>query len=166
MNGMPEAEQGFHVTPGEALTSSHASGTKDMQRYGCVTLDAQTEASACYAPGDGVEIIASGVFYAQLNGDTLTLASVQEPAGEALEYHLSLRTLEILCRSGVTGVQLDGYALNTSLALHGDAYASLRAQGYVSKDVEISVCGQELNISAAGERYAVDESGLLVPLRG
>lgn len=166
MNGMPEAEQGFHVTPGEALTSSHASGTKDMQRYDCATLDTQTEASACYAPGDGVEITASGAFYVQLQDGVLALTSVQEPAGEALEYRFNLRTLEILCRSGVTSVQLDDYDLNANLALHGEAYAALRAQGYVSKDMEISVCGQKLNISAAGENYAVDESGLLVPLRG
>lgn len=166
MAGLPEAEQGFHVTPGEALTSSHASGTRSMQRYGCVALEAQAEASTCYAPGDGVEISADGAFYAELQGAVLALTSAQEDAGEGLEYRLSLRTLEILSRSGVTSVQLGGYGLDTGLSLSGGAYAALRAQGYVSKDMEISVHGQELRISVAGESYALDESGLLVPLRG
>ena len=32
--GAPEAEQGFHITPGEALVSTHTSGTRDMRIYG------------------------------------------------------------------------------------------------------------------------------------
>lgn len=43
--GAPSGNGGLAVTPGKALTTSHASGTKDMQLYGTVVLQPSENAS-------------------------------------------------------------------------------------------------------------------------
>lgn len=184
MGGMPEAEQGFHVTPGEALTSSHASGTKNMQRYDRVELQEESKAVERYAPAEGVEIAADGAFYVELREDALILTAAQTDGaatgsqGEAentekaedtentRKWTLNLRTLEVLRRSGIARLYLDAQVLDTDFALQGSVYGALRGQGYVSKDFEMCIDAGQLRISVAGEIYAANADGELTLLRG
>ena len=74
--GSPEgmADQGFRVTPGEALTSSHASGDGNMQLYGTVALEASDDERTLRTLGeDQLNLTLDGgvAFTATLDDSTL-----------------------------------------------------------------------------------------------
>jgi len=45
----------------------------------------------------------------------------------------------------------------------GSVYASLRAKGYVSKDMEIRVDARGVRVCIAGGVYSINDSGELIP---
>ena len=74
---MPQEEQGFHVTPGVALTDAHASGSKDMSNYGAANLSLSEDPVAWLAlSGDAADVRRAdgNSFTAALEEDTLTLS--------------------------------------------------------------------------------------------
>ena len=74
-----EVEQGFQVTPGEALAGSHIAGTKDLQLYGTVPLTLPDGAMTELILGDAsLGIVLDGgreCFTAAIDGDKLTLTA-------------------------------------------------------------------------------------------
>ena len=63
---------------------------------------------------------------------------------------------------------LDAFScsLSSELSLSVSVYASLRAQGYVSKDCVLSITTQGLSVDVAGSKYSINQSGELVSLEG
>lgn len=166
-SGAPEQEMGFRVVAGEALTSSHASGTKDMRLYGAVALES-TEAPVQRLSLDDADtaILLDGgnsAFTVRLEDGALWLTP--ETDGEV--WSMSARALTILQRSGVSEVifstQGEPLRLSTHLEFCGTHYAALRAQGLVSKDFLLLARSDGLSIEVSGARYALSDEGALVP---
>ena len=164
--GAPEAEQGFHITPGEALTSRHASGTKDMQLYGTVALEpADAPVVQLTLGGAELPVVLDGgdsAFTAVLEGETLVLT----PEAGGATWTVNARALEILNRSGAAELtlRLDGgdISLSTALEFQGAAYAALRAQGYVSGDFNLCADASGLRVEVDGQTYLLNENGELI----
>ena len=167
---MTEAKMGFRVTPGEALTSSHASGSADATAYVCSTIESTEEAvRALVLESTQAEITLDGgesAFTAIVEDGQLTLT----PESGGSEWRLSALAMTTLAASGVERVvfELDAFScsLPSELSLSGSVYASLRAQGYVSKDCVLSITTQGLSVDVAGSKYSINQSGELVSLEG
>ena len=168
--GTPEAEQGFRVTPGEALVSTHTSGTRDMRIYGTValTLDAGSAMTELVLGGTPLGIVLDGgatTFTGSIEGDTLTLAA---EAGGA--WTVNGRALKILSASGIDRLVLcagTGRAeLATVQALRGNAYARLRGEGFVSADYNYQVSDAGILIAVAGGIYRLGAGDELIPMEG
>ena len=167
---MMEAEMGFRVTPGEALTSSHASGSADATAYICSTIESTEEAvRALVLESTQAEITLDGgesAFTAIVEDGQLTLT----PESGGSEWRLSALAMTTLAASGVERVVFDldtfSCSLPSELSLSGSVYASLRAQGYVSKDCVLSITTQGLSVDVAGSKYSINQSGELVLLEG
>ena len=165
-----EPEQGFHVTPGEALTSSHVSGTKDMRLYGAVELTLSGEPmTELVVGGAALDVVLDGgnaAFTAVLEEDGLRLV----PEGDGDAWTLNGLTLKILSQSGVETLELSlngsGIRLTTGQTPQGDVYARLRAEGYASSDYTYTVSEDGIRVSVEGREYRLDDSGALIPLEG
>ena len=162
-----DAAQGFHVTPGTALTSSHASGTKTLTAFGAAEIPIEGEPTSAIAQADfGDALYLDGgenSFFALADSGSLTLTPVS--AGECWQF--SLLMLEALQKSGVTELRLnfdDGgmVALDTGLELSGALWGQLRAAGYVGKDCVLTVSFSGMRAQIDGTDYLVDADGALV----
>ena len=165
-SGAPSGEsQSFRVTPGEALTSSHASGDRDMQLYGAVEVAAAEEPMEVLTLG-GVELAVSldgqARFFAVAEGDCLTLT----PEAEGEAWRVNAFALKTLNRSGVDLLRLrigDGAVeIPTDWSPQGAEYARLCAEGYVSKDYELRVALSGVEVLVAGESYRLNQDNELV----
>ena len=174
MQGMPGAEQQAlpAVIPGQALTSSHSAGDKDMALYGALdaaALDGRDDLTALTGE-DGEPVLsalaqdgAAQTFSAALDEATLTLS-----AGEGAVWQMNGYALRMLERGGVERLRLvtpEGEcALATSSWLRGEEYGYLRAQGCVSQDFDVTIApaGGAITVRAAGNEYAAEaEDGAL-----
>ena len=169
--GMPSADgealmdAGLHVTPGEALTDSHASGTRDMQLYGTVALEPSNEAATALVMGGETLPVqldgGDGAFTAALDGQTLILT----PQNGGTLWSLDGRTLKTLMDSGVKSIvfELNGarMELDTAAELCGEIYGALRARGLVSKDFLWTISADGIRIQADGETWSLGENGEL-----
>lgn len=162
-----EAEQGFRVTPGKALTSDHASGSRSMRLYGTVTPVSLEEPAAELAyDGYALEIAldgGQGLFTAAVEDGALTLT----PAESGSAWTVNGFALKTLSRSGIDALRLvlDGAAveLPTDPGLQGPAYAALCAKGLVSGDYEYTVTAGDIRVAVDGADYRLGEDGALVP---
>lgn len=156
-----EEEAGFRVTPGQALTKTHASGSGDMTAYGALALTLDSEPMTQLSLGGQALAIDCGgtAFTASLEDTTLTLT-----AESVAEWHLTLAALGTLRLSGIEQLRLqeNGWFtdLDTALTLTGSAYARLRAQGFVSADFLLRVTAEGIAVDAAGETYRLNQSRL------
>ena len=169
--GMPSADgealmdAGLHVTPGEALTSSHASGTKDMQLYGTVALEPSDEAATTLVlGGETLPVQLDGgtsAFTATMDGQMLILT----PQDGGAVWSVDGRTLKTLMDSGVKSIvfELNGaqVELDTATELCGEIYGALRARGLVSKDFLWTISADEIQIQVDGEIYSLGENSEL-----
>jgi len=161
-----EAEQGFHVTPGEALISTHTSGNRDIRLYGAIDLKLDTEsAMSVLTLGDTVLDIRlgdGGLFTAFIDGNTLALV----PQGEAQAWLLNGYALKTLGRSGVTRLRLtlDDVTVEfpTLPELSGSNYGALCAAGRTSRDYSYSVSSNGCNVTVAGQTFQLTAEGELV----
>ena len=161
-----EADQGFTVTPGKALTSAHSTGTRDMTLYGALTPEPAEGAMTRLTLGEtALEVALDGgesAFTAQLEGDRLILA----PEGDGEVWTLNGYALRALNRSGIAAVELalgaDTAAFPTDYMPRGDVYAELCAAGYVSSDYDYSVSASGVSVCVDGRTYRLDASGQLL----
>ena len=165
-----DAAQGFHVTPGTALTSSHASGTKTLAAFGAAKIPIEGEPTSAIVQADSGDALyldgGENAFFALADDGSLTLT----PAGAGECWQFSLLMLEALEKSGVTELRLnfdDGgmVALDTGLELSGALWGQLRAAGYVGKDCVLTVSSSGMRAQIDGTEYLVDADGALVPAR-
>lgn len=165
---MPEEEAGFRVTPGEALSSSHASGTKNSTAYTCSELPASTEPlNVLSLSTTQTQILldnGESTFYASNADGTLTLTP--ESTGE--EWQLNVLAMNTLADSGVDEVVFQTGSTNTVLPTRiqfsGSVYAALRAQGGVSKDLKLIITAQGVTVRVGEMNYSINEENELIPL--
>ena len=159
--GSPEgmADQGFRVTPGEALTSSHASGDGDMRIYGTVALEASDDEMTLLTLGEdqlNLTLDGGAAFTATLDDSTLYL----EPVAAGARWEIRLSALQTLNRSGIETLTLatgDGeIQLPTSLELCGSIYGMLRAQGLVAKDFTLEISADQQIVCVGGAQYLLN----------
>ena len=168
--GGGEVDLGFRVTPGQAITSKHSSGTMNDRAYTDAAVETLDEA---------VTALSLGVTQAQITldaGANAFLAVREEeklslyPAESGQAWSLSVLAMQALSDSGVDRVSfhLDGMviSLSTQMELSGSVYAQLRTQGYVAKDVQLEISDQGVIASIAENNYRIDEGGVLAPLEG
>lgn len=154
------------ITPGEALTSDHASGDEDMTRYWAVdiitTADRETQLTL---GGTALDIaLSDGDFTEEVLGGTLALTTESGTHWQVNGYALKLLSI-----SGITNVTLtsggESVTIPTEDFLSGSAYAALRAQGFVSKDFTLEIAisgGVTATVAAAGGVYEVDGATMAV----
>jgi len=165
-DGASEEEQGFIVTPGEALVNTHTSGNRDMSLYGAIplTLDSEGPMTRLTLGGITLDIRLSddGPFTASFEEDALALT----PQGEGRVWLLNGFALKTLALSGVSTLRLalDGGMVDfpTEPALTGVNYGTLRAAGWASADYCYAVAVDGVTLSVADQTYAMTEEGELI----
>lgn len=161
-----EADQGFRVTPGEALISTHTSGNRDMRLYGAITLTLDGESAMdVLTLGDtalDIRLSDGGLFTASIDGTTLTLV----PEGDAQAWLLNGYALKTLARSGVTYLRLtlDDMTVEfpTLPGLSGSQYGALCAAGRTSRDYSYAVSSNGCTVTVAGQSFQLTAEGELV----
>ena len=161
-----EADQGFHVTPGEALIGTHTSGTRDMRLYGAVALTLDTESPmSVLTLGDtalDIRLSDGGLFTASIEEDVLALV----PQDNAQAWLLNGYALKTLALSGVTSLRLtlDDVTVDfpTLPELSGGNYGMLCAAGRTSRDYSYSVSSNGCTVTVAGQRFQLTAEGELV----
>ena len=165
-SGEAQADMGFHVTAGEALTSRHAAGTGDAQAYGTLKI-VLSDAAETALSLDGTELSVTlndgeSGFCAAQDGDRLILTP--ETDGDA--WHINALVLKTLRRSGISALRLRindaEIEISTNWQPCGAIYADLSAAGYVSKDYELTVTASEQTVTVAGQTYKFNENNELV----
>ena len=158
------AEQGFRVTPGQALTSSHASGTGDMRIYGTVALETSDAEMTLLTLGESelrVTLDGGAAFTASLDASTLLL----QPVAAGARWEINLSALQTLKRSGIETLTLAiedaEIRLPTALELGGSVYGMLRAQGLVAKDFTLEISAEGQRVSVNGAQYLLTDGGEL-----
>ena len=158
------AEQGFRVTPGQALTSSHASGTGDMRIYGTVSLETSDAEMTLLTLGESelrVTLDGGAAFTASLDESTLLL----QPVAAGARWEINLSALQTLKRSGIETLTLAiedaEIELPTALELGGSVYGMLRAQGLVAKDFTLEISVEARTVYVAGAQYLLTDGGEL-----
>ena len=158
------AEQGFRVTPGQALTSSHASGTGDMRIYGTVSLETSDAEMTLLTLGESelrVTLDGGAAFTANLDASTLLL----QPVAAGARWEINLSALQTLHRSGIETLTLvsegSEIELSTALELGGSVYGMLRAQGLVAKDFTLEISAEGQRVSVNGAQYLLTDGGEL-----
>ena len=163
------------VTPGEALTSSHASGTKDTTAYGAAVIDLEDETQSISLDGESLNIMLRTAQTDQVNliqtdytvaiSEDGSVLYLDGGSAQVLEWSLDGLALRALNRGGVDVLCLSGggsmISLPTSSLLSGNAYDALRTAGHTDNTFEytISLSGgnAEFAVTANGERYAASQ---------
>ena len=165
MGDMAEVEQGFHVTPGTALTDTHAGGNKTLTAFAAADIADSGEAVSAITQNDSGETLTlddGATFTTETEDTTLTLRP--EDGGESWQF--SLLMLEGLQRSGIDTLCLsfaDGSSetLDTGLELCGSIWSRLRSAGYVGKDCRLTVSADGITAEIDGKEYFLNEDGTL-----
>ncbi|MBP3409907.1 MAG: procyclic acidic repetitive family protein, partial [Clostridia bacterium] len=161
-----QEEQGFRITPGKALTSKHSSGTKNMNAYTHSEIPASGEAiTALVLSSTQSQITLDNGAAFHVFREDAGLQLVPESEGEA--WQLNALAMNTLAGNGIECVVFHvgeaSYTMSTEMEFSGSVYASLRAEGYVSKDMEIIIDGQGMYVHIAGGVYRIGSNGELVP---
>lgn len=163
-----EEEQGFHVTPGKALTSTHSNGDQSMRMYGSAEIASTEEPVQELCVGEESVLLdhGSGLFTVCREENALALTPVSD--GEAWSF--SARLLKTLRRSGVETLMLDlngqRTEIPTALEMRGEIYAKLSARGIVSKDYLFEINADGTEVAAAGGRYHLSAEHELLEIGG
>ena len=161
-----EADQGFHVTPGEALIGTHTSGTRDMRLYGAValTLDTEYPMNVLTLGNTALDIRLSdgGLFTASIEEDVLALV----PQDKAQAWLLNGYALKTLALSGVNSLRLtlDDVTVEfpTLPELSGGNYGMLCAAGHTSRDYSYAVSSNGCTVTVAEQSFPLTAEGELV----
>lgn len=149
------------ITPGKALLSSHASGSKTAVRYGTVALTAGEESmQTLILGGEELAVSCSGyAFTAAVEEDVLVLRSEEGNA-----WTLTMNALKTLNISGIRQLRLIGpdaeTVLDTGLELTGSLYGRERSRGFVSADFQLLRQGNEWMVRVDGREYRLAGSEL------
>ena len=89
------------------------------------------------------------------------------PESDGECWRLNALAMNTLAQSGIERVVFQvgstSYSLPTQMEYSGSVYASLRAKGYVSKDMEIRVDAKGVRVYIADGVYSINDGGELVP---
>ena len=148
------------VTPGKALTSSHAKGDRDDTPYGALAEDTidTDELGIALRTGADAEHLTESECTVECSGDVLYL-----DAGDSAiaQWSFDGGALRTLSRSGIARLMLSGggrtLALDTEGLLCGERYQALRAKGWTDNTFAFTVtltdAAEELIASVDGADY-------------
>ncbi len=165
-NGMGEEEDGSKVTPGEALTNGHASGTKTMTAFDALEVVVPEEAETVLTL-DGTELDVTlddgqSAFRAAAEENTLVLT----PVSDGAKWSVNALALKRLNRSGVTAIRLllgdTAIDMSTDWQPQGTIHAKLSAAGYVSKDYTLIVTTDGIIVNIENQSYTMNNNNELV----
>ncbi len=162
VGGRTATGESGRITPGVALTTSHAKGSGDLTAHGTVPLTVTGEAEEIlYLGGEELAVSAAGsLFTAEIRGDVLALT-----AETGNEWRFTGLALDTMARSGVrllvlTGADGSEYRIGTDLALTGPAYGRERAKGLVSADFLFAVSEGEWTVTVEDRVYRLNGTEL------
>ena len=132
-----EADQGFTVTPGKALTGSHSAGTGDMTPYGALAPEPAEGAMTWLTLGDTTLQITlddgRSAFTARVEDDRLILS----PEGDGEVWTLNGYAVKALNRSGIAAVELrlgaKSVALTTAQMPSHSHSATIKVSGLAAR---------------------------------
>lgn len=162
---MPEEESNpFGITPGEALTDSHASGDADTTAYGAARLELSGEVQTVLACA-GAQISQAQGFVATLSEDarTLTLTSAGTQwrfGGDALEALRAAGVDTVILCSGEAQLYID-----TAGFVCGQGYDALRSRGVTPNvfeyRLELREDGWTMTLTAGAKAWTVSGDGTM-----
>ncbi len=165
-DGMGEEEDGSKVTPGEALTNGHTSGTKTMTAFDALEVVVPEEAETVLTL-DGTELDVTlddgqSAFRAAAEENTLVLT----PVSDGEKWSVNALALKRLNRSGITAIRLllgdTAIDMSTDWQPQGTIYAKLSAAGYVSKDYTLIVTTDGIIVNIENQSYTMNNNNELV----
>lgn len=156
---------GSGITPGKALTNSHADGTGDMSRYDVVTLalsDRPMQSLTADGKPLGVTLDdGESSFTAKQTNSKLCLT----PVSSAAAWQISGMALHKLHRSGISVIvlTLDGeeLLLDTQIPLSGQIYTTLRSLGFPDATFQWIVDADGLHCLVNDHRYLYQDGILM-----
>lgn len=149
------------VTPGKALTSDHAAGSRSILRYGAVALTPEEEGMQLLTLGGEEMTLWCGAssFTATVEDDVLVLRT---EGGD--EWSLTMDVLKTLSLSGIRQIRFISPEAETTLAtdleLTGARYGRERTQGFVSADFLLFRRDGQWMIRVDGREYRLSGSEL------
>ena len=143
------------VTPGTALTSTHASGSRDTTVYGAIERRGGLKALGIgLSAGAGEASLEPVAFNAAVRDNTLALRGEEAAIYQWTFDGLTLRTLS---RSGIDEMNLSGVPLSTGARFTGAAYQALRAGGYTENTYQYTVTVSDgtarIDVEVSGQRF-------------
>ena len=154
---MDGEDSGLRITPGKALSSTHAKGSGSVQVYGAVTAVAGEGGMAVLTLGDDELTLRCGgnVFTAGMEEDELVLVT---DGGD--DWSLTMDVLKTLSLSGIRRVRMISpdaeTVLDTDMELTGSAYGRERSQGFVSSDFVLFRSGGEWRVRVEDREYPME----------
>ncbi len=165
-DGMGEEEQGLKVTPGEALTNSHTSGTKSMTAFDAVEVVIPEETETVLTlNGTELDVTLDDVQSAfSVTEEEKTLVLTPVNGGE--KWSVNALSLKRLKNSGIETIRLVlgemAIDVDTTWQPQGTIYAKLSAEGYVSKDYTLIVTADRITVRIENQIYIMNENNELV----
>ncbi len=165
-DGMGKEEDDSKVTPGEALTNGHTSGTKTMTAFDSLKVVVPEEAETVLTI-DGTELDVTlddgqSAFRAAEKENTLVLT----PVSDGEKWSVNALALKRLNRSGITAIRLllgdTAIDMSTDWQPQGTIYAKLSAAGYVSKDYTLIVTTGGIIVNIENQSYTMNDNNELV----
>lgn len=153
------------ITPGKALTTSHANGSKNMTSYNKVSILPGEEAmSILTLNGTKLPLTLDGgasKFTVKAASGAITLTPVKNGSSWQVNGHV----LTMVRKSGVKRLLLQlgdtTLTLATEWEPQGTVYASLRALGYVSSDFDWQLTADGITATVDGKTYRVENDRLM-----
>lgn len=162
------AEQEETIKAGKALTSTHAAGDYSLVPHDGVALNLENgETKTLQLGGQTLAFSLNDGetgFFAEINEEILRIVPAAET--EQLRWSVSLQALETLNHSQINMLQIVSdtqcISLPTKVSLQGYYYGKLRSQGYVSKDMLLTGCGNTKQLVVDGDTFLMNR-GILEP---
>ena len=150
------------ITPGQALTTSHARGGGSLTPYDAVALDLPEEASdTLVLGGTALDVTRGGApVTAALGDDGADRTLAVSAGGEDSPWRVSLGALDTLRRSGLQTLILTGedgmLEIRTDWEPSGPAYARERAKGLTADDFALVWDGNGVTLTVEDRVYPMD----------
>ena len=148
---------GLRITPGQALSSTHASGTGFVRTYGAVDPEAgDGEMNVLSLGGEELALrCGENTFTAGVEEDELILVT---DGGD--DWSLTMDVLKTLNLSGIGRVRMISpdaeIVLDTDLELTGADYGRERSRGFVSADFTLFRCEGGWRLRVEDREYPVE----------
>ncbi len=153
------------VVAGKALSSQHASGTRDLTPHNAIVLELPAEQISMLPLGDTDCILSleNGSFTAEIQETSLVLISNTSNAA----FSFSQAALSLLHNSGMNELLLindnNAVTVKTDLEFSGYQYGKYRSEGYVSSDFIFHVQDSQVLVSVDEAIFLIAEDGELIP---
>lgn len=161
------------IIPGKPLTTDHEGGRGEILPYFVPAPVISSELQEkLLLDGKALDVTLEGStasFLTSIAGNVITLTPKNYRTGRNYIFHLSGEALEILYRSGISGVDVVTgvgiYSISTRPALCGADYEQLRISGSPVRMWQWTVSSSGIQMEADGSFFDVNEEGLLEKVR-